>query len=114
MLHSGVSGRRRLHFYSDPMFRHCVMFRWADGVSDATKAEISAGLDRLATLEAVSSYHHGPDLGVSDGNWDYSIVGDFADEAAYRRYATEAGHLALIAELVKPNISARAAVQYEV
>lgn len=89
------------------------MFKWADGVSAATKAEISVGLDRLATLDAVSSYHHGPDLGVSDGNWDYGIVGDFEDEAAYRRYATEAGHLALITDLIKPNINARAAVQYE-
>ncbi len=95
------------------MFRHCVMFRWADGVSDDTKNEISVGLDRLATLDAVSSYHHGPDLGVSDGNWDYGIVGDFADEAAYRTYATEEGHLELIADLIKPNISARAAVQYQ-
>jgi hypothetical protein len=96
------------------MFRHCVMFKWAEGVSDATKAEISTGLDRLATLDAVSSYHHGPDLGVSDGNWDYGIVGDFAEKAAYRVYATEEGHVALINDLIKPNISARAAVQYEV
>ncbi len=95
------------------MFRHCVMFKWADGASEAVKSEIAAGLDRLATLDAVTSYHHGPDLGVSDGNWDYAIVGDFADEAAYRVYATEHGHLALINDLIKPNISARAAVQYE-
>jgi hypothetical protein len=90
------------------------MLRWADGVSDATKAEISSGLDRLAGLEAVSEYHHGPDLGVSEGNWDYGIVGDFADEAAYREYASEEGHVALINDLIKPNISARAAVQYRV
>ncbi|MGI9609946.1 MAG: Dabb family protein [Acidimicrobiia bacterium] len=96
------------------MFRHCVMFKWADGVSDATKIEISLGLDRLATLDAVTNYHHGPDLGVSEGNWDYGIVGDFEDEAAYREYATEPGHVTLIADLIKPNISARAAVQYEV
>ncbi|NNE94448.1 MAG: Dabb family protein [Acidimicrobiales bacterium] len=95
------------------MFRHCVMFKWADGAGDAVKAEIAAGLNRLATLDAVTSYHHGPDLGVADGNWDYAIVGDFADEAAYRVYATEDGHLSLINDLIKPNISARAAVQYQ-
>ena len=58
------------------MFRHCVMFRWADDVSDETQATVSAGLDALATLPCVSAYHHGPDAGVSDGNWDYVAVGD--------------------------------------
>lgn len=95
------------------MFRHCVMLKWAETTSDQSKTEIVAGLDRLATFNCVESYHHGPDLGVSEGNWDYMIVGDFADEAAYREYANEEGHLALIADLIRPNITARAAVQYE-
>ena len=96
------------------MFRHCVMINWSVEANEATKAEIASGLDRLAGLDCVTSYHHGPDLGVSEGNWDYMIVGDFADEDAYRQYATEAGHVALIADLIKPNITGRAAVQYQI
>ncbi len=97
------------------MFRHVVMFRWSeDGVSDDTKAAISAGLDRLADLPATQAYKHGPDAGVSDGNWDYVVVGDFANVDDYQTYATDPGHVALIADLIKPNISARAAVQYEI
>ena len=94
------------------MFRHCVMFKWSDGVGDDAKAAISSGLDELAALPFVAAYEHGPDAGVSDGNWDYVVVGDFATVDDYRTYATDAGHQQLIADLIKPNISARAAVQY--
>ena len=89
------------------------MFRWAEGVSDEAKAAVSTGLDELAKLDCITNYHHGPDAGVSDGNWDYVAVGDFASVDDYRTYATDDGHLALIADIIKPNIAARAAVQYE-
>ena len=94
------------------MFRHCVMFRWADDVSDETQATVSAGLDALATLPCVSAYHHGPDAGMSDGSWDHLAVGDFASVDDYRAYAADESHVQLIAEWIKPNITARAAVQY--
>ncbi len=94
------------------MFRHTVMFRWADDVDEETKSAISAGLDKLAELPSVAAYAHGPDAGVSEGNWDYVVVGDFASVDDYKAYATDTGHLELIAELIKPAISARAAVQY--
>lgn len=88
------------------------MFTWADHASDEAKAAVSAGLDGLADLACVSEYRHGPDAGVSEGNWDYVAVGDFATVEDYQAYAQDAGHQKLIAEVIKPNISARAAVQY--
>lgn len=95
------------------MFRHCVMFKWSDDVADGVKAAVSEGLDELAKLDFVVNYHHGPDAQVSDGNWDYVAVGDFASPADYQSYATDPGHVALVTDLIKPNISARAAVQYD-
>lgn len=89
------------------------MFKWNEGVTDETKASVGAGLDALADLPSVSAYQHGGDLGISDGNWDYVVVGDFDNADDYAGYATDPGHLELIADLIKPNISARAAVQYE-
>ncbi len=89
------------------------MFRWADGVTDDVKKVIGSGLDRLAELDCVSGYTHGPDAGVSEGNFDYVVVADFASVDDYREYATEPGHQALIDELIRPNIAARAAVQFE-
>lgn len=95
------------------MFRHCVMFTWNDTVTADVKDAVSAGLDKLASLDGVLSYQHGPDAGVSDGNWDYVVVGDFATVEDYQAYAVDSGHVELIATLIKPNISGRAAVQYE-
>lgn len=95
------------------MFRHCVMFKWADDATDEAKAEVSAGLDGLAAMDCCADYRHGPDAGVSDGNWDYVAVGDFASVDDYKIYANDEVHQALIADVIRPNISARAAVQYE-
>lgn len=88
------------------------MFKWNDDVSDDAKAAVSAGLDEMAKLDSVAAYNHGPDAGISDGNWDYVVVGDFAGADEYSSYATNADHVALIETHIKPNISARAAVQF--
>ena len=96
------------------MFRHCVMFTWADDVSDDAKAAISDGLDQLAEMPCVGAYHHGPDAGISDGNWDYVIIGDFNSVDDYQTYASDADHLQLIADVIRPHISGRAAVQYHI
>ena len=95
------------------MFRHCVMFTWSDDATDEAKAAVSAGLDELAKLEMIAEYRHGPDAGVSEGNWDYVVVGDFASVDDYNAYATEDSHLALIADVIRPIISGRAAVQFQ-
>jgi len=89
------------------------MFTWNDDASEDTKEAISAGLNELTKLDVVTAYHHGPDAGIGSGNWDYVAVGDFASAADYQVYASDPGHIALIADLIKPNIRARAAVQYE-
>ena len=51
------------------------------------------------------------DIGISDGNATLAIVGDFADEAAYRTYAEHPVHLEVIAEKIKPFVQGRSAVQ---
>jgi len=96
------------------MIRHCVMFNWNDDVSAEAKAAVSAGLDEMAKLDGVAAYSHGPDAGISDGNWDYVVVADFADPDTYSAYATNVDHVALIQTHIKPNISARAAVQFDI
>lgn len=96
------------------MLRHCVMFRWNEGVEPSVVDEIRARLDHLAEIDGVVSYRHGPDLGLRDDNFDYVVVGDFASRAAYDDYAADADHQALITDLIAPNISARAAVQFDI
>ena len=95
--------------------RHVVMFTWAEGVDDEHVATVSAALDGLpAAVPSIKQYVHGPDLGLSEGNFDYAVVADFDDEAGYVAYRDDATHQQLIADHIKPFITARAAVQHAV
>lgn len=95
------------------MLRHCVMFRWIDDASDEAKEAVAAGLGEMARLDCVASMVHGPDAGLVEGNWDYVVNAEFTDDDAYRTYAADPDHLALIAEVIRPILSDRAAVQFE-
>ena len=95
------------------MFRHVVMFQWVEGVDRADIDAAAAALDALvADVPEVVSYVHGPDLGVSEGNFDYVIVGDFASAEDYVVYRDHPEHQRIIAEMIKPHVATRAAVQY--
>lgn len=96
------------------MLRHCVMFRWSEDATDDAKAAIRRGLADMAELECVATFVHGPDAGLVDGNWDYVVNAEFETAADYLTYAEDPDHLALIADVIRPAISARAAVQFEV
>jgi hypothetical protein len=96
------------------MFRHVVMFRWNEGVDDTHVAELGRGLDELGrTMAGVVAYHHGPDAGVNQSNFDYVVVGDFAGVDDYIAYRDHPEHQALIARLIAGYVADRSAVQYE-
>lgn len=96
------------------MFRHCVMFTWNDTATDEAKAAVASGLDEMAKLDFVGSFVHGPDVGIDERSWDYVVVADFASADDYQTYANDADHQKLIADVIKPAVSGRAAVQYEI
>jgi hypothetical protein len=75
------------------MFRHVVMFRYAEGTTAEQRAAVLAGL--------------------VDGNFDLAVVAEFDDAAGYRAYAVNADHQALIAERIKPVVAQRSAVQFD-
>ena len=88
------------------------MFEWVDGVGSADLDAMAAALDALvATVPEVVSYVHGPDVGISEGNFDYVIVADCASEADYVVYRDHPEHQRIIAKLIKPLVAKRAAVQ---
>jgi hypothetical protein len=51
---------------------------------------------------------------VREGNAHTALVADFPEVDAYRRYAHDPEHLAVIAEHITPYLAARSSVQYEV
>lgn len=94
--------------------RHVVMFRFADGVTDAQVAALAAGLDALpAAVGTMLDYRHGRDVGINEGNLGYAVVGDFATVDDYRTYIDHPAHQAVVHDLVLPIVAERVAVQFE-
>ena len=80
------------------MIRNVVMVSLT---ADADRAEVAAIQDgfRAMRCPGTISYTLGDDLGLREGGWSFAIVADFADEAAYRGYDSDAEHNRLRARL---------------
>jgi hypothetical protein len=97
------------------MLRHVVLFTWTEDTDPETRAATLAAISRLPQeVGGMTSFAVGADAGIAEGNAHTALVADFPDVEAYRAYATDARHLAVIDEHVKPHLAARSAVQYEV
>jgi hypothetical protein len=97
------------------MIRHVVVFTWSD---DADARRRAATLQALRGLQqdvgGMTSLTVADDAGLSEGNGDTVLIADFPDADAFRRYAQDPVHQAVLADHVRPWLSARSAVQYEV
>lgn len=95
-------------------FRHVVLFRWT---AEATEEQKRTLVERLRELPGripeIEAYAIGEDAGVNPGNFDFAVVGDFADRDAYVAYRDHPAHRAVIEECLRPILAERAAVQYE-
>ena len=88
--------------------------RWNGDASSEQKAAAIAGIEGLPdSIPEIRSLAVGPDAGLRDDNFDLAAVVDFEDRAAYEIYASHPGHLDMLAELVRPILAERVAVQYE-
>jgi hypothetical protein len=97
------------------MFRHVVLFKWADQVDENHVTAVAAGLDDLvAKIDVIRAFRHGRDAGVNDGNYDYAVVADFDSSEDYLRYRDHPAHRAFVAELIAGSVEDRAAIQYDV
>jgi hypothetical protein len=96
------------------MFRHVVMFRWAEGTSPGHVQAVEEALGRLpGAIPQIRAYAFGPDAGVNEGNYDFAVVADFDGVEDYVAYRDHPEHQAVIAELFRDHVTARAAVQFE-
>jgi hypothetical protein len=97
------------------MLRHVVLFTWSDSADEQRRAATLAALRRLPEdVGGMTSFAVGDDAGLSEGNAHTALVADFPDVEAYRRYAQDPVHQAVIADHVRPFLAVRSAVQYEV
>lgn len=63
------------------------------------------------TVPGILEISAGPDLGVA-GNWDVTLVADFADLGALDEYQRHPAHLVVV-DYVRQVVSARVAVDFE-
>ena len=97
------------------MFRHVVSFNWRDDMPSGQVAAITAALRALpAEIGAIRSYSCGPDLGLDEARWDFALVADFDDAAAWRTYDVHPTHDRVRSEMIKPWVAERATVQFEI
>jgi hypothetical protein len=75
------------------VIRHVVLFQFTD---DTTVEQIDdyerSLVEYVATLDGVESYRIGRDARINPGTYDFSIIAEFADEAAFREYFDGARH----------------------
>ena len=97
------------------MIRHCVLFRWVPGTTDDQVDEIAKLLlEYVATLDGVVSYRLGHDVGATDGNYNFGIVGDFETLDAYITYRDSPRHIEIAKGIVAKLLTERATVQFEI
>ena len=63
-------------------------------------------------IPCILSYRFGCDLGVIDGNVDFAVVADFADQEGLATYTNHPDHQEVIQTLVRPIMAQRDAIQY--
>lgn len=94
------------------MIRNVVLAKLKDGYDTAEVERIQTGL-RALNCPGTVRYTAGTDAGLRDGNWDFVIVADFEDVAAYRGYDEDAAHNELRARLA-PFVEQIARAQFEI
>lgn len=97
------------------MLRHVVLFTWSDAADAERRRTTLDALRRLREdVGGMASLTVSDDAGLVEGNAHTVLVADFPDAEAFRRYAQDPTHVAVIAEHVRPWLAARSAVQYQV
>jgi stress responsive alpha/beta barrel protein len=94
-------------------FRHVVLFRWRDDTTAEQRRTVQTRLSELPGLiPELRSYQIGADAGMHAGNFDFAVVADFADQAAFLTYRDHPVHRAIVEESILPITAERCAVQY--
>ena len=75
------------------MIRHIVLFQFNEAATpQRVDAYEQSLVDYVAQLDGVLSYTVGRDAGINPGTFDFSIIAEFADEAAFRVYFDDERH----------------------
>ncbi len=97
------------------MLRHIVLLQLKDETTSEDLQAIKASLASMpGTIPQIENYSFGQDLAVSPNTADLAIVADFADTEAFQTYAKHPHHVAAVRDIIKPHVSGKTAMQFEV
>jgi hypothetical protein len=96
------------------MIRHVVVFTWsAEADADRRRTTVDALRQLPEDVGGMTSFVVADDAGLTGGNADTVLIADFPDAEAFRRYAQDPVHQAVLAEHVRPWLAQRSSVQYQ-
>lgn len=96
------------------MFRHVVMVRFTEEATDDQKQALREGLATMPEqISEIRAYRFGDDAGLSPENFDFVVVADFEHQDDFVAYRDNPAHQKLVADLLRPIVAERAAVQHE-
>ena len=97
------------------MIRHVVVFTWSDSAdADRRAAAVRALRGLREDVGGMTALTVAEDAGLTEGNASAVLIADFPDVEAFRRYAGDPVHQAVLTEHVRPILAARSAVQIDV
>jgi hypothetical protein len=98
------------------MIRHVVAWKIAAEDEESRVAAVAAIQAALAPLPGIipeiTSFSIGPNVAYADKNWDICLVADYEDLDGLETYQVHPEHLKAV-DVVKPLVSARASVDFE-
>lgn len=93
--------------------QHVVVFRFHEGTDPSTVDDLATGLRRLPGLiPQIATYVVGPDIGISEGSWDFALSARFASVADFETYRAHPEHQAVVTDLIEPITAERRSVQF--
>jgi predicted metal-dependent HD superfamily phosphohydrolase len=98
------------------MIRHIVTWKLKAEDADSKSQAFTAMAEALGALPAllpqIKAFHIGSDIGETDGNWDATLIVDFASTADLAAYQKHPEHLKAAA-VTREHAASRAVVDYE-
>ena len=95
------------------MFRHIVLIRFNDDLTEADRAAYKAAVEEMASGPEVRGFSCGLNVGSGPNHHDFAVVMDFDDRAAFRAYIDGPAHKAYVDEWAKRCVKSLAAIQHE-
>ena len=95
------------------MIKHIVLLNWKEGTTQDQIDKISNGFELLKEqIPEIKNYQFGPDAGIYKGNAHYSLIAEFENEEAFKRYVVNKKHQAFLNDVAGPILESFQSTQF--